>query len=290
MNCRLCQSNESTEVFFAPNVHGRHLWNKDESFLFRRCLHCHAVYIDGLNINDDYYRKYYPQDYYEEGLGSGFLKNVMDYVSKASFKSKERLILRFIKPKPGEKLKILDLGCGRGEFLNSLDPEIFQKYGIEINPQGYQDCLKKQIHAFNQDIKAVDFKDEFFDCVTLWHVIEHLENPHETLKVINRILKKDGILVIATPNTDNLGFRWGNGLWFHLDAPRHLILFGKKSLKFILAESGFRDIARASTFYDYPLDLFWSLRKSFLRFFVYPIYPLFKLISPETMCFVSRKR
>jgi len=290
MNCRLCQSFETVEFFLASNVHGRHLWDEGDRFVVKRCLRCEVVYIDGLNVNDDYYRKYYPSNYYEGDKVSGFLKSVLDLVSRVSFKTKEKLILQSLRRRPGEKIRILDIGCGQGDFLNILDPERFEKFGIEINPQGYETCSKKHIHIYNQDIKTIDFKDEFFDAVTLWHVVEHLQNPSETLRMISRILKKDGVLVIGTPCIDNLGFRWGKSLWFHLDAPRHLILFGKRSAKFLLEKSGFEAIARASTFYDYPLDLFWSLRNSFRKFFVYPLYPLFKWISPETMILICRKR
>lgn len=106
---------------------------------------------------------------------------------------------------------------------------------------------------------------------------------------IKRILKKDGILVISTPNTDCLGFKYGKSHWFHLDVPRHLILYNRKSLEYLLNKAGFKIIREKNIFYDFPLDLFWSIRKSWMKYFIYPFYPIFKYLSKETLLFICKK-
>ncbi|HAJ56603.1 MAG TPA: hypothetical protein DCL35_02410 [Candidatus Omnitrophica bacterium] len=290
MNCPLCQNTSTTKLFEAPNVHGRFLWDASEYFDIRRCLSCGAVYIDNLSINDDYYRKYYPACYYDEGKISEFLGFVLGLVTHISLKSKERTILRYLKDGPGKSFKILDIGCGRGDFLESLKKNKFEKFGLEINDQGYQECLKKDIKISKEGVASSGFKDEFFDAITLWHVLEHLPDPLKTLNELKRVLKKDGILVIGTPNTDSLGFKLGKNLWFHLDAPRHLTLFGKRSIEFLAQSTGFELMWNGTTFFDYPLDLFWSLRKSRFRFIVYPFYPIMKWISRETILAICRKK
>ncbi len=288
MNCPLCQSNQTVKVFSALNTHGRHFWDDKEHFDLKRCLDCEVIYISGLTINDEYYRKYYPPEYYNGDKTCAFLGHFLVMFSRRFFKSKEKLILRALNRRKNEKIHILDIGCGRGDFLNSLSDR-FEKYGIEINPQGYEACLKQQVHVYNRDLKTLALNAGFFDCVTLWHVIEHLTEPVETLREIRRILKKDGVLVIATPNAGSLGFRLGKNLWFHLDSPRHLLLFGEKGIKLLLNKAGFKAVGRGNTFYDYPLDLFWSLRNSLFKFIVYPLYPVFKYLSHETLIVVCRK-
>ncbi|MBI5873612.1 MAG: class I SAM-dependent methyltransferase [Candidatus Omnitrophica bacterium] len=289
MNCRLCKNTEATKIFSATNMHGRHLWDASQHFDVTRCLSCGAVYIDNLSIDDDYYRKYYPACYYDEGKISGFLGFVLGALTHISLKSKERTILRYLNDRPGKSFKILDIGCGQGDFLESLNKNKFEKFGIEINKKAYQECLKKKLHVYDQDLKKADFKDDFFDVITLWHVVEHLMDPVETLIAAKRILKKDGILVIATPNTDSLGFKLGKKLWFHLDAPRHLTLFGRQSIKFLANAAGLKVAGSGATFYDYPLDLFWSLRESACKIPAYILYPFFKMLSQETMMLIFRK-
>lgn len=290
MNCRLCKNIRTIKLFSAVNMHGRHLWDGTERFDVKRCLDCGAVYIDGLKINDDYYRKYYPAGYYDEGTASGLMGLFLRWVTRLSLKDKENLMLRHSSDGPDKRFKVLDIGCGKGIFLDSLRSDKFDKFGIEINKAGYQECLKKNIRMSDKGIAESDFNEGFFDIITFWHVIEHLADPLATLNAAKRLLKKNGILIISTPNTQSLGFKLGRDLWFHLDAPRHPVLFNKKSIKFLTEEAGFEILAKAANFYDYPLDLFWSLRAHPYKIFFYVLYPLFKMINSETMTFVCRKR
>jgi SAM-dependent methyltransferase len=73
------------------------------------------------------------------------------------------------------------------------------------------------------------------------HVIEHLPNPKETLQEIKRILRKDGLLLITTPNFDSINAKIFKENWFPLEIPRHLYLFTPVTLKKLLnSVGGFR--------------------------------------------------
>jgi 2-polyprenyl-3-methyl-5-hydroxy-6-metoxy-1,4-benzoquinol methylase len=213
---------------------------------------------------------------------------MMSLFSDISIGLKESRILKFVSCPANAKLKILDIGCGSGEFLAGIDSDRFEKYGLEINLEGVDKCREKNIEVINRDIKNSGFNTGSFDVITMWHVLEHLDKPVDLLLEVRRILKSNGVLVISTPNTDSLGFRYGRDNWFHLDSPRHLILYNFKSLEYLLRRTGFKIIEKRNTFYDFPLDLFWSLRKSRARYFIYPLYPIFKIISKETILLICR--
>lgn len=97
--------------------------------------------------------------------------------------------------------KILDIGCGGGEFLMQLKEVGFSDLsGADI--ERYTDLSKNNI-----DFQSVDFcyeklpwKDGTFDLITSWEVFEHLENPHFVIREIVRVLKPGGIVVISMPN------------------------------------------------------------------------------------------
>ena len=108
------------------------------------------------------------------------------------------------------------------------------------------------------------------------------------LKKIREILSKKGVLIFQIPNIDSLGFRLGKKLWFHLDLPRHLILHNRKSIEWLCKKTGFEIKYIKYEYYDYPLDLFWSLRKSLLKYLVYPIYPIIKYFSREHLTFICK--
>lgn len=287
--CFLCGSTNAEFLFESFNVHGRHLWNGHEIFKILRCLECKSVFVGGVEINDQYYKKYYPLDYYKNSYKNEKLANLaLNLLGSYSLKKKQKLISKNSQRKK-KKLQILDIGCGEGSFLNKINPAKFEKYGVEINKAGYELCRIKGLNVFNDKLENIDFKGTKFDVITLWHVLEHLEKPMELFDKVHQVLKEDGVLIFTTPNTDSLGFKWGKASWFHLDSPRHLILYNQKSIRWLLEQSGFKIIGVENEFYDFPLDLFWSIRKSIARFFIYPLYPLFKFFSREHLTFICKK-
>jgi len=79
-------------------------------------------------------------------------------------------------------------------------------------------------------LSECSYASDYFDAVTMFHVIEHLHDPISDLQQAYRLLKKGGLLVIVTPNAASLGHRVFAGDWVHLDPPRHLHIFGCHSL------------------------------------------------------------
>jgi len=289
MLCKICESSNIAKIFSSGNTHGRHVLEDLSRFDVYRCRECGIVFLGGITVNSEYFSRYYLPDYYGSGVSGSLANRVLELFGKIIINLKESEILRYFNLKNKAKLKILDIGCGSGEFLSNISSNIFEKYGLEINPSGYSECRRKQLEVFNIDLNEARFGSDSFDVITMWHVLEHSDKPGDLLQEARRILKSNGILIIATPNIDSLGFRYGGKNWFHLDSPRHLILYNRDSLGFIVGKAGFRVENFKNIFYDFPLDLFWSLRKSRRRLFIYPLYPFFKFLSGETFLAVVRK-
>lgn len=96
-----------------------------------------------------------------------------------------------------------------------------------------------------------------FDCITLWHSLEHMRDPQATLKMLSGLLAPGGSLLVAVPDAGGLQARVFGAGWFHLDVPRHLYHFDADSLKRLLAASGFAITRRWHQEFEY--DLFgWS--------------------------------
>jgi len=100
---------------------------------------------------------------------------------------------------------LLDVGCGKGEFLNVAEKKGWQVYGIEPS----RNLANYAIEKYNLGVKSTSledagFPDSFFDVVTLNMVLEHLDEPKSTLIEINRVLKNNGFLFIEAPNMDSL--------------------------------------------------------------------------------------
>lgn len=290
MNCKLCGSKNTYLLFYSKNTHGRHLLSEKDNFIVLECKDCSLVFLPKIVVNDAYYKKYYELDYYHQtgGEQNSILLKIIIFISKLSFKYKERIISKVINSK--RIISILDIGCGEGNFLSQLDSNKFDKTGIEINKEGYAATQMKGINVFNQDISKVNFAGKKFDVISLWHVLEHIDEPKSLFKNIRKNLNDGGILIFQVPNTGSLGFRYGKQDWFHLDSPRHLMLYGIRSVKKLCELTGFEIMSIKNEFYDYPLDLFWSIRKSWIRFIIYPLYPIFKIFSKEHLTFICKKK
>jgi len=288
IKCKICNSEDVKHMFFSKNTHGKNIQSGEEKFDLYECNKCKCIFISKLKVDSEYYKKYYNLGYY----GNKKDKSISNFLEKLLFsysmKRKEKMILDFFKNKT-KKLKILDIGCGAGNFLEKLDNKHFDKYGLEINQEGYKLCKNKGVKVINKEINKFDFKQEKFDVVTIWCVLEHINNPIETLKKIKEILTNNGILIFQIPNTGSMGFKFGRQNWFHLDSPRHLVIYNKSSINELCKITGFKIINIKNEFYDYPLDLFWSIRNSKIKYLFYPFYPLIKFSSKELLTIICKK-
>lgn len=284
--CPLCSSSYSSFLFDSSNIHGRHIVNDKESFKIYECNKCKNIFIKGVAVDTDYYKKYYTSDYYHQVAPKSFLNYLLSLLTRFSMKQKEHLILKNVGKRA--EIDLLDIGSGDGTFLSKLGNK-FIKYGVEISKEGYNVGKKKGLIIFHGDFLNYNFKSLKFDVITMWHVFEHIEKPQKLLKKVSKLLKRGGLFIIAVPNSKSLGFKIGKKFWFHLDSPRHLFLPNKKSLTSALSKSHLNILGTKYEFYDCPLDLFWSVRYSFLKYIIYPLYPFFKFISKETITVISKK-
>ncbi len=122
--------------------------------------------------------------------------------------------------------KILDVGCGHGWLLSSLNNK-WKKYGVEISKFASKNA-SKYCRVFNGDLSK--FKENNFNVIVALHIIEHHKKPENFLKTIYKKLKKNGILILETPNFDSAAARrYGNNFRLIKDKT-HVSLFSTESL------------------------------------------------------------
>jgi len=164
------------------------------------------------------------------------LANIPVLKRRATFDLRERF-LPYNNHKNG---LILDIGCGRGDYLKQMKGLGWNVLGVEPDPVSAQLARSNGINIFNGTLGEAELDEESVDQVTMQHVIEHLIDPLAYVKECYRILKKGGRLVIYTPNLHSLGHRKFHKSWLALDPPRHLYVFSPQSLKSVFDRSPFR--------------------------------------------------
>ncbi|HEY0312464.1 MAG TPA: class I SAM-dependent methyltransferase [Allosphingosinicella sp.] len=138
--------------------------------------------------------------------------------------------------------RVLDIGCGGGEWLLHARTAGWQACGADPDPVATAKCRDNGLDVRTGGSEAWRDQPGSFDAVTMNHVIEHLHDPAEALVDILHLLKPGGQLFVETPNVDARGHRTYGANWRGLEPPRHLMLFNPASLRDLLLRSGFRDV------------------------------------------------
>ncbi|QQG43461.1 MAG: class I SAM-dependent methyltransferase [Candidatus Daviesbacteria bacterium] len=198
-----------------------------------------------------------PADYYDQGMQNNFLQFIW-HRQKWTF---------FRKLMEGVKFKlILDVGCASGTFTNRLT-ELFPQakiYGVDAYSSAIKFAQKKYPHLnfLKADAHQLPFKQNSFDLVICYETIEHVVDPLQVLRQMHRILKKDGLAILAM-DSGNLMFRtiwwfWGKTkgrVW----EGAHLHPFHHDHLEEIVQKSGFK--IQQKKFSHFGMEVVFVLKK-----------------------------
>lgn len=145
-----------------------------------------------------------------------FLKSQLKFPQSLYNKEKWDLTIKYIRELK-KKSKILDVGFGY-PFLEGFLKDEYQIFGVDNNKYFLKD-LNKENYRYGDIRKKISFEDNYFDCVVMLEVIEHLNNTETSFREIKRVLKPEGLLLISTPNHNSV-------LW-RLAERFYIPLFGK---------------------------------------------------------------
>ena len=145
-------------------------------------------------------------------------------------------------PKPIKGQRLLDIGCGNGDFLCSAQEAGWQVSGIEPDPKAADAARQRGVDVTVGTVDLLASESDCFDAITLSHVIEHVHEPKQLLHAVLRLLKPGGMVYIDTPNIQSHGAELFGKNWRGMETPRHLVLFNPGSLTYLLSELGFERI------------------------------------------------
>ncbi len=252
--CIVCGGNRFFRLFRTKD----RMFDIPGLFDVKKCLRCGLVFLDP-QPSPEILKKHYPsQQYYSyqkniKGL-SGLIRQFRSYLIKNYYEptilSKVFSILvqgvpaipKKPKKKPG---KILDVGCGSGDTLMLLKQLGWDVYGLEIDKNAVR--LARERGLNNIELggceEIVNFPNNYFDSIRLYHVIEHTFDPRKCLQLIHKKLKPGGEVILGTPNFNSTVSRLFGKFWYNLDTPRHLFVFSPKTLSIIIKNVGFSRIS-----------------------------------------------
>lgn len=195
-------------------------------------------------------KKLYDADYFEAYPYSNFLN-----LNKLYFKNKlnHLAVLSYH--------RLLDIGCGWGDFLEVCRDENIPYLGIDESPEAIKICKQKKLNCQKVKISVlndlrgaqerarsrsekhgIEPSDNNFNAITLFQVIEHLKNPLPLLQSAKKLLAPGGIILITTPNNDSPLRRLFRANWSVYNTESHFVFYNKETLKKTLEKAGFKNV------------------------------------------------
>ena len=234
-----------------------------------RCSACGLYYANPRWKTEHLFSRY-TDDYWEEYAGTISHTSVDEATNNARW-------FPFLGPHDGVRStnRLLDVGCATGEFLLAARARGWQVYGVESSPIGAATARRvpgSEIHAGTLD--TADYPNGYFDVVTMWDVIEHLQSPRRYLQRIAEILRPGGLLSITTPNIRSLSFRLLGVNWSEIGPNDHLYYFTPRTIARLLDECGFSVYTMHTMAVEPPVWRQWLKHRS-----LYPVAPFLRNLS-----------
>jgi SAM-dependent methyltransferase len=240
-----------------------HLVSQEEFDIYR-CGSCGFTFTDNYPDESETGRFYESSDYIShDDNARGFINKVYRLARVLMLGRKRRAITKITGRETG---RLLDIGCGTGYF-----PGMMKNHGWEVT--GVEPGKKARDFARTSfGIEVIDpgqistLPSATYDCITLWHTLEHFHDPQSYAGEIRRLLSPEGICLVAIPNCSSYDALYFGKFWAAWDVPRHLWHFEPGTFSLFAEKEGFSIIKTMAL----PLDVFYisilSLRHKEITF------------------------
>jgi 2-polyprenyl-3-methyl-5-hydroxy-6-metoxy-1,4-benzoquinol methylase len=213
--CPLCSS-EIISVHFTCTDH----FISKEAFPVARCGSCGFLFTQDYPDENEIYRYYESAEYISHSdTSEGIVNKVYHLIRRVMLLKKRGIIEKTTGLNHGA---LLDIGSGTGHFASMMKKSGWLVTGIEINEKA------RTSSASNFDLQIIGpdqisgLNPASFDCITLWHVLEHFYDPNKYISDILTLLKPGGVCLVALPNSSSCDAKHYGNYWAAFDVPRHL--------------------------------------------------------------------
>jgi 2-polyprenyl-3-methyl-5-hydroxy-6-metoxy-1,4-benzoquinol methylase len=224
INCPICNVNQDINLVKTVNV----LPKKKLKLDLIKCTNCQHDF-------------FFTTEHHQKIIETIYNDSYKGYRKDNVFETNLKRICKEILPPANKDVQILDVGCGRGDFLFLVNQMGYKSMGIDISTDAKDICLERGLNAVSGDFLDYEFSDKM-NVITFWDVMEHLRYPFKFLKRASELISPDGIIVIKVPffNKTSLFLASISPLMARslLGAPDHIQFYSKSSLNKLARNCG----------------------------------------------------
>lgn len=233
--CNLCHNTTSTIITSQMKDWE---YGVEGTYDYRRCKNCFSIQLHPFPTTADLI-KAYDIDYH--GYSSSESKGI---IFRVMYKIKEMMYLNSLCKITGiTHGKILDVGCGVGEFLELFKANTsFELLGIDFNPKAIDECRKRGIEGFCGTFEEFEAHPSSFSLISMNNYLEHTLNPVAEINKAYSLLKDQGCIIGEVPGFNSFDRKLFNRYWGGNHVPRHTYQFDFDYLSKILKNAGFREV------------------------------------------------
>jgi 2-polyprenyl-3-methyl-5-hydroxy-6-metoxy-1,4-benzoquinol methylase len=237
VDCTVCSARDTTPAF------------EVDGWKIVRCRRCGHLYVNPRPPIEDVQRLY-DEHYFQNPAFTATDHDAyfgyMDYLrDRENIQRRLRDVLARVEAHvDGPPGRLLDVGCGPGFFVEVAALAGWDAWGVDLNKHAVEwanEHVTDRVRHGTAD--ALEFDAASFDCVTLFDVVEHLDDPARELAQVAQVVRPGGLLVVVTPDAGALVSRLLGRRWLELKrTPEHLHFFSRATLALALAGAGFRPL------------------------------------------------
>ncbi len=229
-SCPVCKKSAFSDYLEVQD----HFLSK-ENFIIQSCDGCGFRFVNPRPGADDIGGYYQSDAYISHGVKKQDLVSIIYRQVRIFSIRKKFRIIRSLQPSGN----ILDIGCGTGEFLAYCRSRNYAVQGIEPSEKAREFAVSVNGISVSEKLDATLFKPGTFNCITMWHVLEHVHELDLTIDTIKSLLAPGGIFIAAVPNSNSWDASRYKNYWAAYDVPRHLYHFTSETMQTLAKRKGF---------------------------------------------------